>query len=313
MRKGDIKAKGLPNGAMGYYSTRDEAIEHCGRGVLVEIKVTPHTSVFGVFVSQKSLCTHAAKCLQEAANPNVAFSLIHIIKVHTPLANNVCKALQLPTENCVWFENETGGLTAFTHNTSSTRYMAKLDLRASVDLPPTAYYGVFDSPEAWDVHRRRISPMNLYHEPSFPFEEATTLAYDRCRCTLLGVKDAIHKAPTLHPLSRAEMEAMCVPYAEYCFRTKEEADKVGCVTVRVKMPRSPVVFYAAYPNLRCFHHIIHMQRERYLQWPFHLLDEINEPEIKLLAASEDYGITGYKDDGKWNPCGVAYKEYDDDV
>jgi hypothetical protein len=53
------------------------------------------------------------------------------------------------------------------------------------------------------------------------------------------------------------------------------------------------------------------QRERYLKWPFHLLDKIPEPEMTLLSAPEDYGVMGAVCEGAWNPCAVPYPPYDE--
>ena len=87
----------------------------------------------------------------------------------------------------------------------------------------------------------------LYFEPPFPFKQGT-LEYDRCRCTLLGIKDALHKAPTLNPIPRDEAVKMGIPPSNVgcCFLSKEEALKVGGFTVRWASLGTSPTYYAVY-------------------------------------------------------------------
>ena len=151
--------------------------------------VYPSGVIYGVFRTQDLLLRNAAAYIKRVrAKPmtvkstHTAVNLAHIIKTHTPLSHSDCVAFQLPTENCRWFDNETGALTAFTLKDEKARYMVELrrvhdavvmhhhDIEKSLLAAKTSssFYGVFDRAEDWDKHRDYISMLPLlYFEPPF--------------------------------------------------------------------------------------------------------------------------------------------------
>jgi hypothetical protein len=299
----------LPQGAVGYYASRDEAIEQ--GGVLAEIALGYGRNgrvsmVYGVYSTQQSLCQHALAYTRSMVDTgNIMISVAHLLKIHTPLSRKKCLMFQLPGQDCSWFDNEMGGLTAFTLRKGS--YMVRLfrkytDWGIEADIcfkTSPSFYGVFKSAEAWDDMRYE-GVSDLYEEPPFPFVEGN-LDYDRCRCTLMGVENALHKPPVLHPIPKEQIPAPLIPYGvEYCFSTKEEALKMAGLTFHVTMPQSNVVFYAVFPDKEAVRRLFWIHFELCRQWPFEFKRHLHEPVFRVISLPEDYGVVSYDDEG-WNP------------
>jgi hypothetical protein len=322
--------KNLPSLAS-YYLSRDEAIEQ--GGVLAEFIVTKENKVvYGVFPTQEQLRSSAYAYMDAKLKTlNLPFeathaivSLAHLLKTHTHLSDRECLMYQLPNDDgCKWFDNETGALTAFTLKDASARYMVKLRrihdavLKEHYDKPQASndvktcgsFYGVFNHAKDWDKHRKTFSKMTLlYYEPEFPFKVGS-LEYDRCRCTLMGVKNALHVAPVLNPIPSAEVVAWGFPFVNpaHCFRTEEDALKMAGVTVRWNNPVGvvPFVCYAVYATTEFAEAVLAMRSEMVLTNFSSEAFQRTEEEFKVISVPEDYGVLDYFRDydyeGGWNP------------
>ena len=245
--------KDLPTGA-DYYATRDEAIAQ--GGVLAEIVLTKTgRTVYGVFRDQQMLLDHLRLYLHKwlnskKADPTDLDKIADLYETHLLFSPAKCAALHLPT-TALWFDNETGALTAFTLMPTMygipTPYLAKACCLKRDDSTPAAFYGVFGDPYAYARFRETIHAS--YACPRYPFE-LDTLEYDRCRATLMGVRDALHKAPALKPMSAAELApfkaAHQIPQADLWFWTKEEALKAAGTTIGWTI--ADTTLYAVYRN-----------------------------------------------------------------
>ena len=148
----------------------------------------------------------------------------------------------------------------------------------------------------------------LYYEPEFPFKVGS-LEYDRCRCTLMGVKHALHVAPVLNPIPSAEVVAWEFPFVNpaHCFRTEEDALKMAGVTVRWTNPVGvvPFVCYAVYATTEFAEAVLAMRSEMVLTSFSHEVFQRTEEEFKVISVPEDYGVLDYFRDydyeGGWNP------------
>ena len=271
-------------------------------------------TIFGVFRTQELLCEHVGTFVRlklqakQHALPVSVISLMALLKTHTPLSKDECRAYQLPTR-AKWFNNEMGGLTAFTLLpgaymvklyilTQDTNRAAPIDLRTCIPL-----FGLFKTPELWDGYRS-YAPLNHF-EPAYPFEE-NTLEYDRCRCTLMGVKDALHKAPVLTPIPEQDLAALLVschiPAARYWFWTEEEALKVAGHTIRWNS--FGTILYAVYTNHWDCKAVIERHRlETYKRFPeTAAAAQTGSYNYTVISVPEVYGtvVEG------WNPHGLTF-------
>jgi hypothetical protein len=319
--------KNLPKGAK-YYNVRDDAIAQ--GGVLTEIMDYPSGVIYGVFGTQEMLLHNAAAYIKreqaktmQIETTHIVVSLTHIIKTHRHLSRDECIAFQLPTEKCRWFDNETGGLTAFSLMDKKARYMVELrrvhdavvmhyhDIKKSLHTAKTsnAFYGVFDSAEEWNNHRDHFRTMHLlYFEPPFPFKQGT-LDYDRCRCTLMGIKDALHKAPALNPIPHDEAIQMGIPPSDAgcCFRTREDALKVGGCTVKWTPLGTAMTYYAVYVSAAVARAVMRQRTETLLtKFSWEMIDNLpmRGNEYKVISVPEGYGVIDNDDECVWNPNNI---------
>lgn len=189
-----------------------------------------------------------------------------MLRTHTPIHRDECRSLHLPLDG-KWFSTEMGGLTAFTLQADA--YMVKIylltqDMDHATPLNQDTcvpFYGVFKSKDAWNTHRRGLP--RAYHEPPYPFTTSSTLEYDRCRCTLMGIKGALYKPPQTNEVTLKEMEEftsakrIILPRADCSWtRTKEEALRLGGHVLEWTIDETTV--YSVYGNFEtCTWRLIH--------------------------------------------------------
>ena len=148
----------------------------------------------------------------------------------------------------------------------------------------------------------------LYFEPPFPFKQGT-LEYDRCRCTLLGIKDALHKAPTLNPIPRDEAVKMGIPPSDVgcCFLSKEEALKVGGFTVRWASLGTSPTYYAVYCSAAVARAVMRQRTEALLaNFSWEMIDNLQMKgnEYEVISVPESYGVIDHDEDRVWNPNNI---------
>jgi hypothetical protein len=272
------------------------------RGVLVDIQVSAKSTLYGVYSSQDSFCSHAAAFLKKNPTAHTTTQVERLCAIHTQMTNKVVKSAWLPIIGA-WFQHELGALTAYTLKPKA--YFVKLfvdiddiDFDWNDENSYDILYGVFDSPEQWCSFRFRLH--SSYKEPQYPFDP-DTYKFDRCRCTLLGVPGALIREPKLNRLSKEDilMYIGFLPATAYWFDTREDALMMGGFTVEYQFEARKL--YAVYFSS--------------MQYCFAIGDFVDElprnnrlayklPSSSVILNPEMYGVVL----DEWNPRNIEPSE-----
>ena len=219
----------LPHGAR-WFTSKARAVAH--GGVLAEIRVTPTSTFFGVYKDQASLCSNAADYTAGSHPALIKAQIGALGMVHRTLPAKHCADIKLPPKGR-WFMHETGALTAY--SLQEKAFLVKVLLKTAKTTRP--FYGVYESACEWDSVRNQIH--RAYAVQESPFQTGT-LGYDRCRCTLMRARGALHGPPRLNPLTRVDMLPVLgfVPHCDFWFATKEDALDMAGYTVEFTLPSS---------------------------------------------------------------------------
>ena len=241
----------LPRGAR-WFASKGRAIAH--GAVLAEIRTAPNSTFYGAYKDQPTLCSHAMEYVREAHPPAIQAQVATLAMEHHELSPKHCAELKLPPGGR-WFIHETGALTAYTLQEDAFFVKTLLKMSEKTSKP---FYAIFASAREWDAARNHLH--RAYSVPDFPFQTGT-LEYDRCRCTLMHARGALHRPPRLHRLTNEDMLTILafVPHCDFWFATKEDALDMAGYTVEFATEVSKR--YAVFKSQKEFAEALHTYRK----------------------------------------------------